>query len=322
MIDNQLRSVLFQIPVSGNPRCLDGAGLPECFRSVVDLGALDVERGRDHGMPSYNDLRRAYGLRPKASFTDITGEATESFPRSDPELTSGKKVDDPESLDFVRLFDVDGRPIDPDSEDAEDGAVTGVRRTTLAARLKAVYGSVNALDAFTGMVAERHARGSEFGELQYAIWARQFQALRDGDRFFYGNDPTLWYLRRAFGIDYRTTLAQMISRNTDVATDELNDDVFLVGDSDEQATEASPTASPSASVASPDASPSASDSAEAEDPSTASTGPTPSDDVTASPSDTPDPSTPSPSDPADPPGSPQPTAAPAAPAGPRNRPAP
>ena len=62
MIDNQLRSVLFQIPVPGNEGCLDGPTLPACFKGVQDLGALDVERGRDHGMPLYNDLRRTFGL--------------------------------------------------------------------------------------------------------------------------------------------------------------------------------------------------------------------------------------------------------------------
>ena len=67
MIDNQLRSVLFQVPRPGIPNpsvCLDGPPLADCFAGVVDLGAIDVERGRDHGMPSYNALRRAYGLQP------------------------------------------------------------------------------------------------------------------------------------------------------------------------------------------------------------------------------------------------------------------
>ena len=41
------------------------------------------------------------------------------------------------------------------------------------------------------MVAEPHVPGTEFGELQLAMWKKQFQALRDGDRFFYGNDPAL-----------------------------------------------------------------------------------------------------------------------------------
>jgi hypothetical protein len=226
-IDNQLRSVLFQIPVPGNPECLDGPGLPECFRSVLDLGAVDIERARDHGMPSYNQLRCAYGLPAKSSFRAITGESTESFPR-DPELTPGNEINDPDSIDFVKLFDIDGNEIPLGSEEADSEAVVGIRRTTLAARLKAVYGSVDKLDPFVGMIAERHVPGAEFGELQLAIWKKQFQALRDGDRFFYLNDPALSLVKEQFGIDYRRTLAQVIASNTDIPLSDLNDNVFLV----------------------------------------------------------------------------------------------
>jgi hypothetical protein len=211
-IDNQLRSVLFQVPVSGNPECLDGPTLPECFNGVVDLGAIDIQRGRDHGMPSYNDLRRAYGLAPKSTFTSITGESTSSFP-NDPQL-GRDPINDPDSLEFVRLFDGDGNPIALGSEEADGEAVVGIRRTTLAARLRAIYGDVDNLDAFVGMVAERHVTGSEFGELQLAIWRKQFEALRDGDRFFYLNDPVLSEIERSFGITYRRTLAQVIEDNT------------------------------------------------------------------------------------------------------------
>ena len=63
---------------------------PTVFRAVAAiaaigftyLGAIDIERGRDHGMPTYNQLRQAYGLAPRNSFTAITGES------SDGELTS------------------------------------------------------------------------------------------------------------------------------------------------------------------------------------------------------------------------------------------
>lgn len=228
-IDNQLRSVLFQIPVPDNPDCLDGPTLPRCFDGVVDLGAIDIARGRDHGMPSYNQLRRAYGLAPKTSFTAITGEATDAFPR-DPELTPGDEINDPDSLDFLKLFDVDGRPIELDSDEAEESAVVGVRRTTVASRLKAIYGSVDKLDAFTGLLAERHVPGADFGELQLAIWTREFRNLRDGDRFFYGNDPGLSQIKQRYGIDYRNTLARVIASNTDIPQSDLNDNVFLVAD--------------------------------------------------------------------------------------------
>ncbi|GAA4253825.1 peroxidase family protein [Dactylosporangium darangshiense] len=221
LIDNQLRSVLFQVPVSGNPECLDGPGLPECFDGVVDLGAIDLQRGRDHGMPSYNQLRAAYGLPAKTSFTAITGEATDAFP-ADPLLTPGHEIDDPNSLDIVSLFDINGNP----TTVANDDATRVVRRTTLAARLKATYGSVDNLDAFTGMLAEAHTSGTELGELQRAIWAEQFAALRDGDRFFYDGDPLLPYLLDHYGIDYRHTLGQLIALNTDVPAAELPASVF------------------------------------------------------------------------------------------------
>jgi hypothetical protein len=224
LIDNQLRSTLFEIPVSGNPTCLDGPTLPACFKGVVDLGAIDVERGRDHGMPLYNALRAAYGLAPNPSFTSITGEATDRFPAGNGRVNRTDPIDDPDSLDFVKVFDADGKRLPLGTE---EGAVLGIRRTTLAARLKAIYGNVAKLDAFVGMVSERHIAGTEFGELQLAIWKKQFEALRDGDRFFYANDPELAAVCAAYGLEYRYKLSQIIRMNSDA---QVADDVFVAGE--------------------------------------------------------------------------------------------
>ena len=79
------------------------------------------------------------------------------------------------------------------------------------------------VDAFVGMLAERHLPGSDLGELQQAIWRKQFASLRDGDRFFYLNDPQLALIKQLYGIDYRHTLAEIIRMNANV---NVPDNVF------------------------------------------------------------------------------------------------
>jgi hypothetical protein len=222
-MDNGLRSVLFEIPVEQNPECLIDSEV-ECFDGVVDLGAIDIARGLDHGIPSYNQLRQAYGLAPRTSFTAITGESTDQFP-------PGLGIDNPASMAFTELRDIDGNLVDLTDPDAVEGTgVVGIRATTLAARLRGVFGSVNNIDPFTGMLAEQHVPGADMGELQLAIWAREFRNLRDGDRFFYGNNPGLSTIRQQYGIDFRRTLGDLIALNTDIPREELNGNVFLAAD--------------------------------------------------------------------------------------------
>jgi peroxidase len=40
----------------------------------LDLGALDIQRGRDHGLPDYNNLRGNYGLLPVTTFAEISSD--------------------------------------------------------------------------------------------------------------------------------------------------------------------------------------------------------------------------------------------------------
>lgn len=232
-IDNQLRSVLFQLPVregSDAHSCLDGPTLNECFALVADLGLLDIMRGRDHGMPYYNDLRAAYGLQRIDDFVTLTGEQTDEFPESDPLVDLTDPMNDPDILDFVELRDGDGELIELGSDEADSDAVSGTRRTTLAARLKALYGDINQVDAFVGMVSEPHLVGSDLGELQHAIWKQQFEALRDGDRYFYAWNKALKQSERRLkrlGLEWRKTLAEVVIDNSNLTAEDIQGNLFL-----------------------------------------------------------------------------------------------
>ena len=134
-----------------------------------DLAALNIQRGRDHGLPSYNDARRALGLVPAVDFTDVSS--------------------------------------DPENQ----------------ARLASAYGTVEEIDLWVGGLAEDAVGGGQLGELFTEIVARQFEALRDGDRFWYTR--TLTPSERA-EVE-RTRLSDIIRRNTSIGR-ELHPDVFHV----------------------------------------------------------------------------------------------
>jgi hypothetical protein len=226
-IDNALRSELFQVPTNDTQSCVPTDAAPNCFNTVTDLGAIDVQRDRDHGIGTFNQVREAYGLPPIHSFTQLTGESTDALP-------AGETINSPNILNITKLFGIDGNLIDPNNADAVDNTATvDVRETTVAARLKAIYGSMDKVDPFVGIFAEKHVPGSEMGQTQLVILQKEFQNLRDGDRFFFGNDQGLSFIKNTYGIDFRHTLAQIMEMNTNLTAADFNPtgDVFLNRDS-------------------------------------------------------------------------------------------
>ena len=94
--------------------------------------------------------------------------------------------------------------------------------STEAIDLEKVYGSTENLDPWVGMLAEKHMPGAIMGRLMMTIIEKQFQDLRDGDRFYFENDPSL------SDTDLRsikaTKLRDILMRNTSIEL--MQTDVF------------------------------------------------------------------------------------------------
>lgn len=154
-VTDEVRNFLFGPPGSGG----------------FDLTSLNMQRGRDHGLPGFNALRLAMGAPAYTSFTELTGNPA------------------------------------------------------LATKLEQLYDSVDALDIWVGCLVERRMRGSPVvGETQYLVLQDQFERLRDGDRFWFENDPNFSDAERT---EIRETrLSHIILRNTGIRS--LQENVFFV----------------------------------------------------------------------------------------------
>jgi peroxidase len=106
----------------------------------------------------------------------------------------------------------------------------------LQLQFQALYGDIDQVDLFMGGQAERHAAGAVVGETFQAIIARQFHALRVGDRFFWANQG---FDRDTAAMIAQTTLSELIKRNTDTIRVQAN--AFL-GESDGDAGRRKPRA--------------------------------------------------------------------------------
>jgi Ca2+-binding RTX toxin-like protein len=104
----------------------------------------------------------------------------------------------------------------------EFGAANGLDATRLEA-LKSVYGNdINKLDSIIGGMLEEKYLDSQLGETFTRINVLQFEALRDGDKFYYENrlDKSPELLAQIES----TSLSDIIARNTDI--DYLYRDAF------------------------------------------------------------------------------------------------
>jgi hypothetical protein len=156
-INSILRNFLF-----GNPA--------DTTRFGIDLASLNLQRGRDHGLPDYNTVRKFYTGSRVTDFSQITKDSTQ------------------------------------------------------AANLKNLYGDVNNINLWIGILSEDHLAGASVGLTMSKILKAQFEHLRDGDYYFYLNDPYL-----PFTVRYdvgRTKFSDVLQRNTTLTT--LQSNVFFM----------------------------------------------------------------------------------------------
>jgi hypothetical protein len=155
-INSILRNFLF-----GNPT--------DPIRAGIDLGSLNIQRGRDHGLPDYNSARAFYTGTTALSFANITTDAV------------------------------------------------------LRDKLAALYGNVNNVDLWVGVLAENLLPGKSVGLTVHAMLKSQFEKLRDGDYYFYLNDPGISAADKT--LIRTTTLSTLIKKNTTLTNVQAN--VFI-----------------------------------------------------------------------------------------------
>ena len=90
--------------------------------------------------------------------------------------------------------------------------------------LQSVYGTVDDIDPWVGFLAEDHEQDMIMGEAVHSILHHQFHALRDGDRYYFENDPSLTASEIS---DLKNTkLSHIILDNTSI--EDIQANVFFV----------------------------------------------------------------------------------------------
>lgn len=146
--------------------------------SGIDLIALNIQRGRDAGLPPYNEIRRYFTQTEARKFEDISSDV-------------------------------------------------GVQ-----SRLATAYGNVNDVEAWVGLTAEDHMPGAAMGPTLVAIWEKEFQRMRDGDRLFYLHKKLFKRKERRkiprLGEIYsaNSLMAQILYRNTRITPEEVGNSVW------------------------------------------------------------------------------------------------
>lgn len=166
------------------------------FPDPFDVLAANLVRERLHGLPAYNDLRKA--RHPAGAAADIYRQ-------------QGCGVEHEQS-----------------SEDDPIGCFMGITHDMdKALVLKQLYGKVKYVDGFMGMMMEHKPPGCALGMTHASIFVDQFMRSRDGDRWWFENlDNGLFTADEVETIKSRR-LADVLADNYGIPREKLGDYVFV-----------------------------------------------------------------------------------------------
>lgn len=85
-----------QLVLNNYPRFLQELSIPG--NPLFDMGAVDILRARERGVPRYNEFRRQLGLRPIRTFKDLTDDPDQISTLND---VYGDRPEDVEKLDLM-----------------------------------------------------------------------------------------------------------------------------------------------------------------------------------------------------------------------------
>ncbi|MEB3258748.1 MAG: peroxidase family protein, partial [Cyanobacteriota bacterium] len=177
----------------------------DLVRNPADLFSFNVQRGRDLGLGSLNQLR----MQLSASTDPYVREAVE---RADGPLTPYTSWEDFQARNGLSAADINKLRLAYPDLVLQPAEILAFRRANPDITLvngNTVKG-IDRLDGWVGALSEKHINGGVVGQTFWVILHQTFDKLQEADRFY--------YLDRTKDFDFYkdATLADIFQRNTGV----------------------------------------------------------------------------------------------------------